>query len=160
MTPLKPSLRTMPKVEIRIPTYRRAGLLKRALASLLSQTEGDWVAIVLDDSPDRDGREVIAQLRDPRILYRPNATRLGCAVNLDQAFATESYAGAAYACVLEDDNWFLPEFLASNMSALERSGFCVLLRNQQIVWEGQGIKPFKAEQTTRGAVFSEGALSV
>src|SRR5579862_1131830 len=38
-------------VEIRVPTFRRPELLRRALASVIGQTYPDWRCIVLDDSP-------------------------------------------------------------------------------------------------------------
>jgi hypothetical protein len=146
--------------EIRVPTYRRPRLLERALRSLQAQTRQDWVALVMDDSPAQDGRDIVIKLNDPRIQYRPNQNRLGCAGNLDQAFATPAYAGAAFACVLEDDNWYFPKFLAANIQALEQRGLSILMRNQQIFLEDTELAPVESSATTRGGVFTEGVVPI
>ncbi|MDP4285379.1 MAG: glycosyltransferase family A protein [Bacteroidota bacterium] len=44
----------MPFFSVIITTYNRAALLKRALDSLLSQTETDWEAIIIDDGSTDD----------------------------------------------------------------------------------------------------------
>lgn len=38
--------------EIRVQTYRRPELLRRALGSLIDQTHRNWVAVVMDDLAD------------------------------------------------------------------------------------------------------------
>lgn len=124
--------------EVRIPTYRRPDLLPRAAKSLQAQTNRDWTAVVLDDSPDQEGRLVIESLNDPRFVYRPNARNLGAAGNLDQAFQTRSYTGAAFAFVLEDDNWLLPEFINGNLRSLELHSVNLLQRNAKVIEERDG----------------------
>ena len=146
----------MPLCEIRVPTYQRPQLLERALRSLLAQTHRHWRALVLDDSPAQEGRSVVASLADDRITYRPNPARLGGAGNIDQAFASGPLLGGAYACVVEDDNWLLPDFLAANIAALEASGTDLLLRNQEIWAHADSLDPATATptgRTTRGEWF-------
>ena len=41
----------MSRVSVVIPTYNRAGLLKRAVNSVLSQTFADLEVLIVDDSP-------------------------------------------------------------------------------------------------------------
>ena len=53
--------------EIRVPTYRRPELLERAMRSLQAQTQRDWVALVMDDSPEREGAQAVKKLGDGRI---------------------------------------------------------------------------------------------
>ena len=48
------------RCEVRVPTYRRPELLERCLKSLIAQTHENWRAIVLDDSPEREGEAVLA----------------------------------------------------------------------------------------------------
>ena len=48
-----------PFFSIIVATYNRAHLLKRALESLISQTETDWEAIVVDDGSTDDTYEAI-----------------------------------------------------------------------------------------------------
>jgi glycosyltransferase involved in cell wall biosynthesis len=40
--------------EVRIPTYKRPDLLKRALSNLRKQTYDNWQAIAFDDSPEQE----------------------------------------------------------------------------------------------------------
>src|SRR6266404_5450662 len=101
----------MPSFEIRVPTYRRPALLKRALDSLLAQEERDWVAFVYDDSPDRESESAISKFNDRRIHYLSNSRMLGAAGNIDQAFRKQPLSDARFFAILEDDNLFLPHFL-------------------------------------------------
>src|SRR4030042_4459076 len=54
-----------------ITTYNRAQLLKRALNSLISQTEENWEAIIVDDeSKDDTCLQILPYLKtSPRIQY-------------------------------------------------------------------------------------------
>jgi glycosyltransferase involved in cell wall biosynthesis len=141
--------------EIRIPTYNAPELLQRALLSLISQSHTNWAAIIFDDSTDAKSEEIVAHLKDSRIVYRRNPCRLGAAKNINQAFRKEPYLSGHYFCVLEDDNWLLPLCLVRNVSELSGSSSALLLRNQRI---------WNAEQSCfQGAVldnrFTEGTLS-
>jgi hypothetical protein len=147
------------RCEIRIPTYRRPAWLRRALDSLRAQTHRDWVALVFDDSPAQEGAAVVRELADPRIVYRPNGRNLGAAANLDQSFHTGPLADGGFACVLEDDNWLLPTFLAENLKVLACTDATIVLRNQQI-WRQSGDQFLDTGRTTRGDWFTEGAHSV
>ena len=119
-----------PKVEVRIITYKRPALLRRALTGLCNQTYIDWRAVVYDDSPEQESLEVVAQMHDPRIECRPNPRNLGAALNLCRAFAPEPvFADSEFACVLEDDNLFTPTLLEENVKSLEFNSEPVLARN-------------------------------
>jgi glycosyltransferase involved in cell wall biosynthesis len=148
-----------PICEIRVPTYRRPQPLLRALRSLQSQTLTNWLALVMDDSPEREAENTVRQLGDDRIHYCPNPVRLNCCGNLDQAFARESAMGAEFACVLEDDNWLLPTFLEENISSLRASSASVLLRNQWVYTDGRKAENPAQQSTTRGSIFEEGIIS-
>lgn len=120
-------------VECRVPTYSRPKLLRRALLSLQRQSFGDWVAIVLDDSPNAEGRTVVAELGDARISWRQNSRQLGATANLDQAFSAQPLLGGRCAFVLEDDNAIGPEYIATGLRRLERGDIRVLSFNQRCV---------------------------
>ena len=55
-----------------IPTYNRAGLLKRCIESVLAQTFSDWEAIVVDNYSEDNTEEVANSFNDPRIVYVKN----------------------------------------------------------------------------------------
>jgi hypothetical protein len=141
--------------EIRVPTYRRPDLLQRCLKSLLDQSYPHWRAVVLDDSPDTEGKEVVRVFGDKRIIYRPNSERLGCCGNIDAAFSGAQLAGGDYACVVEDDNWLLADCLQENIASLKASDCSLLLRNQLVAVERKDQSPELGPQTTRGPVFGD-----
>lgn len=97
--------------EVRVPTYRRPKLLDRALRSVCAQTHADWRCIVFDDCPDGSAAEIVEAVGDPRISYRRNPASLRAIGNIDQCFRNAPYDQGLYACVLEDDNYLLPEHL-------------------------------------------------
>lgn len=121
-------------VEVRLITYRRPLLLKRALECLRAQTYDQWQAVIFDDSPDQEGQDVVSRFQDARIHYRANPQNLGMVRNTSQAFAPTSYLNEAqFACVLEDDNLYDPELLAANIAALKMRPHAVLARNYRMV---------------------------
>ena len=120
-------------VEIRMPTYRRPALLRRALTSVVSQTYPLWRCIVFDDDPGGDeARRVCAEFNDVRIIYKKNKTNLGIGANIDRSFSLNPLPGTTHACVLEDDNYYLPDCLKSNLEIMAREDIDVVLRNQLI----------------------------
>ncbi|MBU1045149.1 MAG: glycosyltransferase [Candidatus Omnitrophica bacterium] len=58
-----------PKVSIILPTYNRAGLISRAVKSILDQTYPDFELIVIDDCSNDATASVISGFNDPRIKY-------------------------------------------------------------------------------------------
>ena len=141
--------------EVRIPTYKRPKLLSRALNSLLNQNYSNWRALVLDDSPEREGKDIVSSLEDERIIYKPNPKNLGCSQNLDYAFFSGSYLDGTYACVLEDDNYYLPSFIDENIKSIEKNSVSIVLRNQEVRLE-KGEYSIPTGRTTRGQWFSDG----
>ncbi|MBW4473809.1 MAG: glycosyltransferase family 2 protein [Stenomitos rutilans HA7619-LM2] len=144
--------------EVRVPTYKRPDLLKRALNSLQSQTYRNWCALVYDDSPDQEGRSVVEDLQDSRILYKPHPTNLGRSKNIDFAFCPEAYVDGTYAFVLEDDNYLFPEFIEENIDSLNRNQVSILLRNQEKRLEKNG-ESMPMNATTRGKWFAQGVYT-
>lgn len=118
--------------EVRVPTYKRPDLLKRALSSLIVQTYDNWKCLVLDDSPAQEARLVVESFNDNRIIYQPHPSNLGRAKNLDYAFLSTDYIGGLYAFVLEDDNYLLPTFIAENIQSLETHNVNIVLRNAEV----------------------------
>lgn len=137
--------------EVRVPTHRRPEWLRRALRSLIDQTHREWLAMVFDDSPQREGETVVRELDDRRIRYTANPEPQGAAGNIDRAFDSGPMMGGAFACVLEDDNWLLPTCIEANLRDLGRSGCPLLLRNQSVWRDGSG-----SGETTLGALYVEG----
>ena len=120
-------------VEIRTPTFRRPSLLRRALRSVIQQTCNRWRCRVFDDDPlGDDAKRVCEELCDERIIYERNEGNLGVGRNIDKAFSEHPLPGTTHCCVLEDDNYYLPDFLASNLAIMANKDVDILLRNQLI----------------------------
>jgi glycosyltransferase involved in cell wall biosynthesis len=141
--------------EVRVPTYKRPDLLKRALKSLIAQTYTNWKCLILDDSPNQEGRAVVEAFEDGRLIYQPHLKNLGRTKNLDFAFQSANYIGGQYAFVLEDDNYLLPTFIQENIQSLETHEVNIVLRNAEIrLQTDQASIP--TGETNRGKWFSEG----
>lgn len=121
---------TSPIVEIRLPTYNRPALLRRALGALQAQTHGNWRAVVLDDG--NAGQQVVKDLADDRILYSPNLQRLGPDLNIIRAFSRQPMAGGAFFYVLEDDNLIVPTFIEDNLRRLAAHDVGLVINNQWV----------------------------
>jgi hypothetical protein len=116
--------------EIRVPTYRRPTLLKRALLSIVQQTYSHWHCVVFDDCPDGSARSIVDAMQDHRIQYAQNRPQLGAIGNIDQSFAPRAMLGGTYAFILEDDNYLLSNHIERSIDFLTRSGAKVAFCNQ------------------------------
>lgn len=122
-------------IRIHVVTYRRPVLLERALRSLMAQTRPDWVAEVLNDDPaDTRPAEVVARLADPRIILSKPAIHRGGAGNFNHAFRR---LAEPFSSILEDDNWWQPEFLAIMLAALDRRPDVALACANERIWREQ-----------------------
>lgn len=143
--------------EVRVTAFERPLLLRRALESLISQSHRRWRATVMDDSRSAAILELVAAMGDDRIAYSRNPKRIGAAANIDQCFSPEPREGGDYACLLEDDNYWLPDFLAKMATILAKHPWDLVLANQRIHEDGIGLRP--ETDTTRGAWFSSGIVT-
>jgi hypothetical protein len=118
-------------VRVYVITYRRPKLLLRSLHSLLAQSYPGWVAEVLNDDPeDHKVDEIIRDLGDPRIHLSDPPMRRGGTGNFNYAFRT---VAEPLASILEDDNWWEPDFLRTMVAALEtRPEVSVACGNERI----------------------------
>jgi glycosyltransferase involved in cell wall biosynthesis len=66
-----------PLFSVVLPCYNRAGMLNRAIQSLLGQEFDDWELIIVDDGSTDDSKAVVEQYSDNRIRYvwQENAER-------------------------------------------------------------------------------------
>jgi glycosyltransferase involved in cell wall biosynthesis len=113
-----------PLVSIIIPTYKRPGLLERAIGSVLAQTYTHWEIVVVDDngaaSPAREATESFMQRYsgDPRIRYVKHERNKGLPA------ARNTGIRAAYGMLvafLDDDDAWLPEKLTEQVALFARA---------------------------------------
>jgi len=143
-------------VHIRTPTYKRPATLRRALQSMIDQSWPHWVCDVFDDDPDQAGRAVVAAFNDPRIHYRANRPQLFASRNIDQCFAADNPHNAEYFCVVEDDNFLLPDFCAANITLMDQQKVEIVLRNQLIEHAAGTDNAFVGDVGVLDDLFTEG----
>ncbi len=120
------------QVRIHVVTYRRPHLLARALNSLTQQTHQAWVAEVINDDPSDDRvLQVIDRIGDPRIQLSTPPQRRGGTGNFNHAFRAMA---EPFASILEDDNWWEPDFLATMLAALSRHPTVSIACGNERIW--------------------------
>jgi glycosyltransferase involved in cell wall biosynthesis len=101
-----------PRVSVILPTYNRAHLLPRAIASVLGQSFRDFELIVVDDGSKDNTVELMRGYDDPRIVFLPPERNLGDAGARMRGIARAR--GEWLAFQDSDDEW-LPDRLRLQM---------------------------------------------
>ncbi len=107
----------MALVSVVMPTYERAHLIGEAVDSALSQTFGDFVLLIGDNSDSDATEKLIGDYDDPRIRYhrnRPALTANDNWVDLIQRVETP------YLASLHDDDVWAPDFLEKMIAPFSR----------------------------------------
>lgn len=143
-------------VQVRTPTYRRPDALRRALSSVMAQSWPNWIVDVFDDDPDQAGRAVVEGLSDARIRYHHNQSQRFASKNIDACFSSENPNDAEYFCVVEDDNFLLPGFMAENIGLSRQRGVEILLRNQLVEHRSGTTDAHLSEGGVLDGLFVEG----
>jgi len=92
-------------------------MLPRALDSLRKQTFTDWVCELHNDAPEDDSPEkLLGKINDPRITLHQHNHSWGAAKSFRHAFAG---GPEPFSSLLEDDNWWEPEFLKTALAAIQ-----------------------------------------
>src|SRR6185369_1855724 len=104
-----------PAISIILPTHNRAGLLPRALESVLAQAcDEDFEVIVVDDGSSDGTPAYLAAIADPRLKLLRNESALGAAAARNRGLAAVRAPVTAF---LDDDDELLPGFLAASLTA-------------------------------------------
>lgn len=109
------------KVSIIIPTYNRAYCIRRSIDSILAQTYKDFELIIVDDGSTDETEQIIAEYisSNPAIRYikTPSNGGVSAARNLGMKEALGEYIAFQ-----DSDDYWLPDKLEKQMSAIEASG--------------------------------------
>jgi glycosyltransferase involved in cell wall biosynthesis len=107
---------TQPFFSIIITTYNRADILKKALNSLLAQTEKDWEAIIIDDeSSDDTFKQVHPYLKANAAFRYYRNTHSGEALSKNKGI---NLATGKFVSFLDSDDEYDPEHLHSRKAIL------------------------------------------
>jgi glycosyltransferase involved in cell wall biosynthesis len=105
-----------PFFSIIIAAYNRAQLLKRAVASLLSQTEEDWEAIIVDDgSTDEIYSEILPYLKSCKKIKYLRKGHRGEAMSKNEGIWVSN---GKYVSFLDSDDEYHPSHLESRKNIL------------------------------------------
>lgn len=103
-------------VSVIIPTYNRAQVLPRAVASVLAQSHSDLEVIVVDDGSSDETPGVLAALEDPRVrCFRQTNQGVAAARNTGLQHAR----GDLISFLDSDDEW-LPDKLEAEVAYLAK----------------------------------------
>ena len=115
-----------PFVSVIIPSFNRAGVIEKAIKSVLEQTYTNLELIIVDDGSTDNTREVVTSISDPRLkyVYQENA---GACVARNRGI--DAARGDIIAFHDSDDLWY-PDKLSKQILAMEQTGadlvFCKL----------------------------------
>lgn len=107
-----------PLISVIVPTRDRAGVLVRAIDSVLAQTHAHLELLVVDDGSTDDTAAVVAAYDDERLRYLPQAN---AGVSRARNRGLEEARGALVA-YLDSDNAWVPEFLEVMGAFLDAEG--------------------------------------
>lgn len=103
-----------PKFSIIIPLYNKAPYIRKALDSIVSQTDKDWELIVVDDGSTDDSAKIAEEYLST--LYTLHLTPYTLIHQANAGVAAARNNGVKeskgeYVCFLDADDWWEPTFL-------------------------------------------------
>ncbi len=102
-------------ISVIIPVYNRGSELRRAIESVLNQTEQDFEIIVVDDRSEEDLRTVCDSFSDERIFFYRNETHKNANAARNRGLAE---ARGEYIAMLDADDEYLPEHLLQRVKMI------------------------------------------
>ena len=143
----------MPLVSVVIPVHNRAGLVTRAVYSVLGQSFRDFELIVVDDGSDDDTAEVLGNFDDKITVLCQSNRGVSAARNLGIRHAK----GELVAFLDSDDEW-LPQKLERQLAYFDPVDPCFVCHTDEI-WIRNGHEvPQKKQHRKQGGRFFERAL--
>lgn len=97
----------MIQASIILPTHNMEEHVKTALIAILAQTESNFELIIIDDASTDKTQEIIANIKDPRIIYIRNSRNLGKSLTRNKGIklAKSKYLFFTDADCKVDKNW-------------------------------------------------------
>jgi len=140
----------MPKVSVIIPTYNRAGIVVRAISSVLNQTVSDFEVIIIDDGSVDGTEKAVAGLKGP-IQYLAHPANLGVSAARNTGIR---HSNAPFIAFLDSDDHWLPEKLNVQMQFFETNSQMVACQTEEIwIRKGRRVNPMKKHVKPSGDIF-------
>ena len=128
---------TPPKISVLLPTYNARAYVGKAIESILSQSDGDFELIIINDGSTDDTAQVLAQYSDPRmIVIHQNNLGLPKALNAGIARARGIYLARQDA-----DDVSLPQRLAKQAAFLDQHPEYALVGSGSQIMVPDGSNP-------------------
>ena len=142
-----------PKVSVVIPTHNRAGMLPRAVASVLAQTHQSYEIIIIDDGSTDSTQCILAGFSDPRIrTFNHDESRNGAAARNTGI----SHARGEFIAFLDDDDEWVPTKLTNQVTMLDSAPSHVgMLYGWMDYLDSRGRIAYQARKSIRGDIFEE-----
>ena len=115
---------TDPDISVVLPTHNRAGLLPRAIASVLAQVDVAFELLVVDDASSDGTAQYLATLSDPCVRVITAQTNLGQSGARNRGLEA---ARAPVVAFLDSDDCYRPRRLAASLAALREPGVVAVL---------------------------------
>jgi glycosyltransferase involved in cell wall biosynthesis len=137
-----------PKVSVVIPTFNRSAFLQQAITSVLAQTYLDFEIIISDNASTDDTAAIVGGFPDERIRYFRNDRNVGMGPNWNVGLRR---ARGAYVVLLEDDNWWCPEYLTRAVGTLDQHPDIAFVHTAVYLTDAHGtvIRIFKRWRSDR-----------
>lgn len=111
----------MAKVDVLLPYWGDFELLKKAVDSVIAQTEQDWTLLIVDDCyPSDEAAKFYANHADKRITYSRNKENLGLVRNFNYVL---SQAASEYCVIMGCDDIMLPAYLETALSKIGNADY-------------------------------------
>ncbi|MEK7995328.1 MAG: glycosyltransferase family 2 protein [Planctomycetota bacterium] len=135
-----------PLVTVMLPCYNAERTLRRALASLVAQTYGNWECIFVDDGSTDGSRSLVESVCDPRIeaLSFPRNRGRGAARQL-----ALSRVRGKYLALLDADDWIYPWKLERQVRLMEEIPSLAALGSAMAIIDERGDLVGVRPQTSR-----------
>ncbi len=142
----------MASVSVIIPTFNRAYLVPRAIASVLSQTLSDYEIIVVDDgSTDGTPSSLLSFGTHIRVITHPLRLGVSAARNAGVKATTSPFIA-----FLDSDDYWLPKKLAEQLSFfLEHPEAVACQTQEKWIRKGLAVNPKKKHLKPSGNIFSQ-----
>ena len=136
-----------PLISVILPTYNRAGLLKRALSSIISQTYPHWEVLVVDNNSTDNTDQIVHDFNNERIRLLKVDNHGVIALSRNVGIRE---ARGEYIAFLDSDDWWKSNKLEKSLAYLENGKdvvyhdlFVVAKRNQRVLWRKARTRTLK-----------------
>ena len=120
MTKKEPGAASPPVVSVIMGTFKRAGVVGRAIESVLAQDFSEWELLVIGHCTPDNTSEVVASYKDDRIRFYNLPYRIPDMGSSAKNFGIRNCARGRYISYLDDDDRYRPTFLSTMIGYLEK----------------------------------------